>query len=138
MLYRMENSERIALLLEIIADELYIARTDREGVSGSGPDSRKRLPLSRRSGCGNSSKARDACKVLRPFLRFLRHWQICRPEARGEAVARRALISPHRFERFFFPLRKPIFGCTPISPALLQGAHIGRSCSQSMFDLTVR
>jgi hypothetical protein len=24
--------------LEIIADELYIARTDREGVSGSGPD----------------------------------------------------------------------------------------------------
>jgi hypothetical protein len=38
MLYRMENSERIALLLEIIADELYIARTDREGVSGSGPD----------------------------------------------------------------------------------------------------
>jgi len=42
MLKRMEpkDAKRIALLLQVIADELYVARTDKEfeDASGSGPD----------------------------------------------------------------------------------------------------
>lgn len=35
-----QSLERIEILLQIIADELYVARTDREfeGASGGGPD----------------------------------------------------------------------------------------------------
>jgi hypothetical protein len=34
------NTQKIELLLQVIADELYIARTDKEfeGASGGGPD----------------------------------------------------------------------------------------------------
>ena len=34
------NTQKIELLLQVIADELYVARTDKEneGASGSGPD----------------------------------------------------------------------------------------------------
>lgn len=34
------NTQKVKLLLQVIADELYVARTDKEneGASGSGPD----------------------------------------------------------------------------------------------------